>query len=333
MTEIAPYAERPKTARTLQSAVDEIVGLTRAAGTVPVQTAIPGVVMVKGDIPARQLAAVYQPMIGFTVQGSKTLSVGGREVLLKGPCYYVIPTHMPATGRVRPGPGGRPYLSLGLFIRPEAIQELLRALPFRGPASPPRPLSGCAADLEFCEAWLRMLRLLRQPAAIPALAPAHEREILYRVLMGPQGWRLRQAGLERGRACRLSETVQWIRKHYDEPLDARDLAARACMAPTTFHRRFKRVTGLSPIQFQKRLRLLEARNLMAFQELTASGAAYEVGYRSPSQFAREYARFFGETPARDAALYRRGGAAAALREACADRRHRTRRRRSEARRP
>jgi AraC-like DNA-binding protein len=149
-----------------------------------------------------------------------------------------------------------------------------------------------------------LLRLLKTPGDIPALAPVYEREILYRVLMGPQGWYLRQLGLKESNLSKISQTVQWIREHYTRLVDIRAMATKAGMAITTFHRQFKRATGLSPIQFQKQLRLLEARNLLAFEGYAMASAAYEVGYQSPSQFNREYSRFFGAPPARDAAVLR-----------------------------
>lgn len=159
------------------------------------------------------------------------------------------------------------------------------------------------------EGWLRLLRLTGTPADIPALAPVYKREILYRVLKGPQGFYLRQLGLRESHFSKIAQTVRWLRDNFKQPVDVRKVSRNAGMALTTFHRQFKRATGLSPIQFQKQLRLLEARNLMAFEGHAAAGAAYEVGYESPSQFNREYSRFFGNTPSRHAAILRQMEAA------------------------
>lgn len=286
----------------LDNAVQEIICLTMEADTKPGETGIPRVVMIKGDVPNHQLKALYQPTIGFVVQGSKTLAIGGRAYHLDAPSYFLLPMHVPVTGSVRSGGEGRTYLSVGLSLDHGVLQSLLRDIPTDLLPRTPCEFSGCEADAEFVEAWVRILRLMKTPQDIPALAPVYEREILYRALMGKQGWYLRQLGLTESNVSRIAQTVEWLRKNYAEPIDIEELAGEAGMAVTTFHRQFKHATGLSPIQFQKQLRLLEARNLVAFEGYAVSNAAYEVGYQSPSQFNREYSRFFGESPARDAGI-------------------------------
>lgn len=283
--------------------LQEIVALTMGATTRPVDTGIPRVVMVKGDVPEYQLSALYEPMIGFIVQGTKILSIGSRDLHLKGPSYFLLPMHVPAAGKVRANREGL-YLSVGLFLNRDVLQNLLRDLPLEAVTEPANNLAACDADVEFMEAWVRMLRLLRTPKDIPALAPVYEREIIYRVLVGPQGGQLRQLCFRESNLSRVSKGVQWLREHYRQPIEIKDIARKAGMGITTFHRQFKRTTGLSPIQFQKQLRLLEARKLIAFDGYGVSGAAYEVGYESPSQFNREYSRLFGASPARDAAMLR-----------------------------
>lgn len=277
----------------------EIIELTKIAGTRPTETGVPGLSMIKGDIPKHQLTALYKPMIGFTIQGTKVLSIGGRDAVLKGPSYYVLPIHVPATATVHPDRNGRPYMSLGLEITQGALQKLLRDLPEDLRPESSREFAACAMDTELMDAWLRLLRLTKTPRDIPALAPVYEREILYRSLIGPQGWYLRQLGLRESNFSKITRTIKWLRDNYAQPIDVSEVASNSAMALTTFHRQFKQTTGLSPIQFQKQLRLLEARNLMAFEGYTVASAAYQVGYQSPSQFNREYSRFFGSPPARD----------------------------------
>ncbi|MDQ0719219.1 AraC-like DNA-binding protein [Paenibacillus sp. W4I10] len=279
--------------------VDEIMDLMKSAGTRPVETGVPGLWMIKGDIPAHQLAALYEPMIGFTVQGTKILSIGGRSTTLEGPSYYVVPVHVPATASVHPDRDGRPYMSLGLELNQNVLQSLLRDLPENLIPTASEHFAACEIDIEFMEAWLRLLRLTNTPRDIPALAPAYEREILYRVLMGSQGWYLRQLGLRESNFSKISQIVKWLRDNFMRPIDIDEMASKSGMAINTFHRQFKRATGLSPIQFQKQLRLLEARNLIAYEGYAVASAAYQVGYQSPSQFNREYSRFFGSSPARD----------------------------------
>lgn len=289
----------------MNNILNEIMDLMKDAGTRQIETGVPGLSMIKGDIPSHQLAALYEPMIGFTVQGTKILSIGERSTDLEGPSYYVLPVHVPATASVHPDRYGRPYMSLGLKLNQNVLQRLLRDVPENLLPTASGHFAACEMDIEFMEAWLRLLRLLKTPRDIPALAPAYEREILYRVLMGPQGWYLRQFGLQESNLSKMSQIVKWVRINFMRPIDIGELASKAGMAINTFHRQFKRATGLSPIQFQKQLRLLEARNLIAFEGYPVASAAYHVGYQSPSQFNREYSRFFGSSPARDTENIRR----------------------------
>ena len=146
-----------------------------------------------------------------------------------------------------------------------------------------------------------MLRLMERPQDITALAPAYEREILYRVLQGPQGWMLREIAAPDTAMARVSLAIQWIRRDFAEPIRVDDLAEKAAMSVSAFHRHFKAVTNLSPLQYQKRVRLLQARTLLVASAKSVTTAAFEVGYESPTQFSRDYARVFGLPPARDAA--------------------------------
>ncbi|MDI4648051.1 AraC family transcriptional regulator [Cohnella hashimotonis] len=289
----------------MNNVLEEIIDLMKDAGTRQIETGVPGLSMIKGDIPAHQLAALYEPMIGFTVQGTKILSIGERSTDLKGPSYYVLPVHVPATASVHPDREGRPYMSLGLKLNQTVLQRLLRDLPENLLPNDSEHFAACEMDIALMEAWLRLLRLSKASRDIPALAPAYEREILYRVLMGPQGWYLRQFGLRESNLFKISHIVKWFRENFMRPIDIGEMASKSGMALNTFHRQFKRATGLSPIQFQKQLRLLEARNLIAFEGYPVASAAYHVGYQSPSQFNREYSRFFGSSPARDTENLRR----------------------------
>ncbi len=285
--------------------LDEIINLMKKAGTRPTETGVRELSMIRGDIPKHQLAALYKPTIGFTVQGTKILSIGEKSTTLEGPSYYVLPIHVPVTASVHPDRNGRPYMSLGLELNQNVLQSLLRDIPEDLIPSASEHFAACEIDLEFMEAWLRLLRLMKTPRDIPALAPVYEREILYRALIGPQGWYLRQLGLRESNFYKITQTVKWLRDNYTRSIDIGEIAFKSGMAINTFHRQFKRATGLSPIQFQKQLRLLEARNLMAFEGYAVASAAYQVGYQSPSQFNREYSRFFGSSPARDTEKLRR----------------------------
>lgn len=286
----------------MKKILEEMVSLCAKATTEPTKTELPRVLIIKGEVPKHQLAAIYEPMIGLVLQGSKTISIGTQVVHLKAASYFVIPTEMPATGFVKQGSNGRPYLSLGIQLDQKVLLDLLKDSPTN--SSNVRigssEFSACPATPGFLEACLRMLRLLKSPEHIPALAPAYEREILYHVLIGPEGWRLRQLFQTHDKESSIHQAIQWVRQNFIDSFEIEQLANRACMGITTFHRQFKSITGLSPIQFQKQLRLLEARKLLAFSGYSVTDAALDVGYESTSQFNREYSRFFGASPARDA---------------------------------
>src|SRR5207249_5345242 len=247
----------------MRDALSEIARLADKAKTAPTTTELSGVLVIKGEVPEHQLAGIYQPMIGFIVQGRKTISIGDDVIDLKAPAYFVVPTDLPATGRVHQGSNGLSYLSVGLRLNHDALVDLLKDLPRNlWNEKDSAQFSSCPATTEFVDSWLRMLRLLKTPEHIPALGPVYEREILYRVLLGPQGWRLREICSSGAKAAGIRHAIEWIRENYGKTIDVKRIAAKAAMGITTFHRRFKQVTGLSPVQFQKQLRLLQARKLL-----------------------------------------------------------------------
>lgn len=276
-----------------------ILDITEKATTRPTETGVPNLYMIRGNVPHHQLAALYKPMIGFTVQGTKTLSIGERTVQMKGPSYFVLPLHVPATATTQDESKGKPYTSLGLEINQQILQSLMRDLPENRLPKSVEHFDVCEIHSEHIEAWYRLLNLMNHPEDIAALAQSYEREIIYRVLMGPQGWYLRQLGMRQSQFTKISQIVQWIRNNYMQNMDVKEIAEKYRMAINTLHRQFKQATGLSPIQFQKQLRLLEARSLIALEGYAVASAAYEVGYQSASQFNREYTRFFGKSPAKD----------------------------------
>lgn len=282
----------------------EIAQLTAKASTEPTKTDLPRVLLIKGEVSEHQLAAIYEPMIGLVVQGGKTISIGDQTIQLNSASYFVITADIPATGKVQQGKTG-PYISLGLQLEQDSILDLLNTLPENFPEkNGPDEFLACQASTEFLEAWVRMLRLLKTPEHIPALAPIYEREILYRALLGPQGWRLKKFCQAQGKGPNVYPAIRWIRENYTASMEIKRLAAKSRLGVTTFHRQFKQITGLSPVQFQKQLRLLEARKLLVYSAYSASRAAFEVGYESVTQFNREYSRFFGDSPARDASNVR-----------------------------
>lgn len=286
--------------------LDELRRLAARAENRRTETGIPRVAMVQGKIPEHDLATVYEPMVNLILTGSKTMTVGDRTLHYDPATYFLMSVDLPAVGAVHPAQDGTPYLAVNLTLDPAIIAGLLNDLPDRAPRSEPNEFheygfSVAAVTSELMDAWVRMLRLLEHPADIPALAPAYEREILYRLLQGVHGQMLRDIATPDTALARLNEAIQCIRRDFAKPLRVHTLAEMAAMSPSAFHRRFKSVTAFSPLQYQKRIRLLHARTMLVTGCQSVTSAALEVGYESATQFSREYARAFGLPPARDAA--------------------------------
>lgn len=266
------------------------------------ETGIPRVAMVQGEIPEHMLAAVYDPMINLILQGSKSLTVGDRTLHYDPATYFVMSIELPAVGVVNPTSTGEPYLAVSLTLDPAVLTTLLNDLPApSGRGKQDAGFSVATVTPALMDAWVRMLRLMGDPVAIAALALVYEREILYHVLQGPHGWMLREIAAPDTALARVSQAIQWIRRDYAEPIRVEALAQKAVMSVSAFHRHFKAVTNLSPLQYQKRVRLLNARMLMLASASSVTKAAFEVGYESATQFSRDYARVFGLPPARDTA--------------------------------
>ena len=284
--------------------LQEIIELADGADTMPTCTQLPGIVMIKGEVPLHQLSAIYEPMIGFTVQGRKTITIGEQTINAPAPSYYIIPTNIPAIGKVYQAGNDLPYISIGLKLNIKLLQDLVRNL------SPNQiddvayndygQFTACPISDEIMDSLLRLLRLINKPDDINFLSKIYESELLYLILQGQLGWQLRQLCFKDGSIRKIHDTVRWINENYDQNIEIKNLAKIAGMAPTTFHRQFKQITGLSPVQYQKHIRLLEARKLLVYSDYRSSDAAFKVGYESPSQFNREYVRHFGFTPIHDA---------------------------------
>lgn len=264
-------------------------------------TGLPRVAMVCAEACADQ---VYQPMLHLVLQGKKTLSIGEEISQYAAGSYFLVPVDVPATGQIQSAAANQPYLAISLSLDPGVIASLLidEGKVSVAPVNP--SFDAVPAPAEMLDAWLRMMRLMDRPHEAAVLAPMIEREILFRALQGPLGGILRDVARPDSRMAQISRATQWIREHYTEPFRVEPLAAMSDMSVAAFYRHFKSVTAMTPIQYQKRLRLLRARWLLLFDTLDATSIAYNVGYESASQFSREYARLFGLPPVRDAARFR-----------------------------
>ncbi|WP_122610616.1 AraC family transcriptional regulator [Pseudomonas viridiflava] len=285
----------------MDNQLNELRSLAAKAENRRTETGIPRVAMVKGKIPEHMLAAVYDPMVNVILQGSKSMTVGDRTLRYDPATYFVMSIDLPAVGSVHPAETGEPYLAVSLTLDPTVLSTLFADLPEPASRLDHTPgFSVAAMTTDLMDAWVRMLRLMGDPAAIAALAPVYEREIIFRVLQGPLGWMLREIAAPDSAMARVNLAVQWIRQDFAQPIGVERLAERASMSVSAFHRHFKAVTNLSPLQYQKRVRLLQARTLMVANAKSVMAAAFEVGYESATQFSRDYAKVFGLPPSQDA---------------------------------
>jgi len=267
-------------------------------GTTP--TPIPRLEVSVGQATPGTSPCLYRSMICFILQGSKDVAINDNLLRYDASQYLVSALDLPLSGQIRDADDGSPYVAISLVLDPALLAEVASAMPAAGDADTPG--SGIAINPmtpQLRDTLLRLMALLDTPADITALAPMAERELVYRLLQGPQGRLLRHIARPEGAIGRIRRAVEWIRDHGNTRLRIEALCEAAGMSRASLHRHFVALTGLSPIQYQKQLRLQEARQLLLAGDLSASDVAYAVGYESPSQFSREYLRQFGAPPARD----------------------------------
>lgn len=246
--------------------------------------------------------SLTEPLLVVMVQGGKRLLLGDRMFEYRAGEILVVTAQLPVSGHFLDCGAAAPALAVGLVLRPPAIAALL----LRDTGAPRRPGTQAAmatgeADPGLLDAVLRMVRLLDSPADAAVLGPLIEQEILWRLLRGPHAAVVAQIGSAGSGLAHVNRTIRWIRDNYAEPLRIPELAAMAGMSPSAYHRHFRAVTEMSPLQFQKRIRLQEARALLVAEPGDIAGVGHLVGYDSPTQFSREYRRMFGAPPGRDAA--------------------------------
>jgi AraC-like DNA-binding protein len=250
--------------------------------------------------------SLTEPLLVVAAQGGKRLLLGDQVYEYRAGQILLVTAAMPVTGHYIETSPPTPMLAIGLELRPAAIVPLLEAAagrPSRTGNGPPAIAVGEAGP-ELLDAVARMLRLLDHPDDVAVLAPLVEREILWRLLTGPFGDVIWQIGLPDSNLSHVNHAIRWIRDNYAERLRISDLARLSRMSSSAFHRNFRTITAMSPLQFQKRIRLQEARSLLAAHPGEVAGVGHLVGYDSPTQFNREYRRLFGAPPGQDAARLR-----------------------------
>ncbi len=283
--------------------------LTGADGVYP--TRIAPLTLYRMSAPSPPVHGVQKPTFCIVAQGGKQAALGERLHLHDPMRYLLVSVDLPITAQIVRASPVLPYLGFCLDLEPRQIGALLldmdaseNGLRHSANAAPAPGLSISPTDAPLFDATLRLLRLLTTPGDIPVLAPLALREILYRLLTGEQAAQLRQLALDDSPTQRVVRAIDWLKRHYDEPLHIATMAQEACMSVSGLHHHFKAVTALSPLQYQKHLRLQEARRLMLCEAVDAGEAGYRVGYTSASQFSREYSRLFGAAPLRDIARLR-----------------------------
>lgn len=270
---------------------------------------IPRVRLFRASMPTEPLHALHEPSICLVVQGKKQVRIGAQTLIYDSGRFLAASVDVPVVGHVIEATKEAPYLCFKLAIDRAMLAALALEM---GPAEAEEIAPGVALSPmtpELLDAASRLLRLADTPRDIAMLAPLAERELLYRLLAGEYGARLRQLAYGDSRLSQVNRAIGWIKQNYREALSIDMLASEARMSSSALHVHFKQVTSLSPLQYQKQMRLQEARRLIFAGSMDAAGAAHEVGYESPSQFSREYRRLFGAPPVQDVQRLRESASA------------------------
>lgn len=264
----------------------------------PVATGIPGLYTVRATTPSELMHDVLKPMVCLVRQGAKRVTLDARDYDFAAGDSLLITADVPTTSRITRADAAAPYYSLALELDPAILADLVAQMG-PPPAVDEAPVRVDPTEDDVLDAALRLMALLDRPATVPVLGAQRARELHYWLLAGRHGDAIRRLGFPGGQVHRIARAVKLLRRDFAHALPVERLAAEAGMSASAFHQHFKRVTSLSPLQFQKRLRLIEARRLLHAQGASASSAAYAVGYESVPQFTREYGRMFGATPVAD----------------------------------
>ena len=270
--------------------------------------ALPGLRLFRADAMNGSVCGTYEPCVALILQGSKQVVMGSDTFVYDNSHFLIASLQLPAVATILEASPERPYLALVLALDLREIATLMldgqvpaEAGRARAEMGDLRAMATGAVTLPLLDAFRRLLDLLEQPGDLAVLGPLVQREIFYRLLVGEQGARLRQIAAVGSQGHQISRAVDALQTRFTEPLRVEELAREVRMSLSTFHHHFKLLTSMSPLQYQKQLRLAEARRLMLAENLDAATAAYRVGYESPSQFSREYSRHFGAPPMRDMA--------------------------------
>ena len=275
-------------------------------------TAVPGLSLHQRNAPTPPCRTTYHPGIIVVAQGSKHVNLGKSSFVYDAAHYLITAVDLPIVSWVDEATQEIPCLVLSLKLDISMVRDLLsrEEIHVADPPSDSPAMSIGETTPEFLSACCRLLDLLKRPEDIPFLSGLIQREIIYRILRGPEGARLRAIATLGDQSHRTAKAIAWIAANYAKTLRVEELAELSSMGVSTLHHHFRMLTSMSPLQYQKQLRLQSARNLMLNNGMDAASAAFEVGYESPTQFSREYSRFFGQPPIRDVRALRESGSRA-----------------------
>lgn len=284
----------------LQAELAQTIG-THAKAPGDFSTAIAGLGFFRREQPSAPVVCMVEPSVILVARGEKQLWVGGEGFTYDTSRFLLTSLDLPANSEVLQASPEQPCLGLSFKLDVQMLAELAaQSEPAHDRDGAERKGVGIGSvTAPMLLAFQRLLALLDEPEAIPVLAPLIQREIHFRLLQSDQAARLRKITAVDGQGYRIAKAIDWLKIHYTSPLRVEELAARVQMSAPTFHHHFRQLTTMSPLQYQKWLRLTEARRLMLNEQQDASSAAFKVGYESPSQFSREYSRLFGAAPKRD----------------------------------
>lgn len=306
MPEITPIRRQSYAATANASEPGGQVGLAEriarwTAGQNRLDTSIPGLSLHRWEAPTAPTSYMLAPSICLIGQGRKRLTLGDETYEYDTHRFLITSVDLPVVTQVIDASADTPYLGITMSLDLRMIAQLMLGGNLPAARAPRERLGVAVSDvsLPLLDAFTRLLDLLEQPADVAALAPLIKQEIFYRLLIGEQGQRLRQIISAETHSYQIARAINWLKANFKQSFKIEELAAQAGLSTSAFHNHFRSMTAMSPLQFQKRMRLNEARRLMFFEHVDASTAAYDVGYESPSQFSREYRRLFGAPPMRD----------------------------------
>lgn len=281
--------------------MQEVIGIVkrhvRKDGFLP--TAISCLEVVRSSAPSAPVPAVYRPSLCYVLQGAKEVCISGRTFRYGAGEYLVSSVDLPLTGEIIEATSARPYLCMVVSLDPPLIYDVLQSTSRRLGVGARAGLYVGRADSALTDAIARLARCLDSRDDRAVLVPGITQEIVYRLLLSPFGDMIAEMGMAGSRTQRITRAIAHLKNQFAEPLRVKDLARLSGMSASTFHEHFRRITTLSPLQYQKLLRLQEARRLLVADGAGAADIGFRVGYQSPSQFSREYSRHFGHPPSAD----------------------------------